>query len=157
MNFSEIQVKLSHYLVRHRASKGYTQTQMAKNLNYSLSAFRGFERKNSRENRVLSSLEILQQLAELEGMTIVEFVSYLTQAEPTTNVSNQDKPLRNWEKELLMTLRKCDQSLRFNWSEALLGFSRKNLSVLLHAQAQLAEIDNPQILTAISMLLKRIK
>ena len=148
----EVQKRLHHYLVRYRTSANKTQSQVASDLGYSLSAYRAFERQFSEDNRLLSALTILKQFADLENLEVSEFANYLLSG--SKQVQNENKSLRRWETELLDALRHTDQSIRRGWSETIMKFPRKDLNMLLEAQTQMARIKEKLVLSSLSILLK---
>ena len=152
----KIQAKLSHYLVRYRNTTNKTQKQMAEEMGYSLSAFRSFERSTSKENRILNALEIIKQCGDLEDMSAVEFVAYLTE-DKVISSNTEQKKLRTWEKDLLAVLRRCDQSVRLAWSDSMLDFPIRNLSNLLKTQEKVARITDSHAMAALNVLLSKIK
>lgn len=155
----KIQNRIIHYLDRNRKALDLTQIQMAKKLGYSLSAYRDFERKGLIENRLHSALEIIAKFSEIEDMSPGDFVNYLTLgALPDLDGGEHDEvKLRKWERILIKTLRKCDQSTRKAWSEAIMNFPNKDLAFLLKAQTVVAKITDKLVLTSISNLLSKVK
>lgn len=147
-----IQNKLHHYLVRYRSSANKTQSQLASEMGYSLSAFRAFERQFSEDNRVITAIETLKQFADLENLDVAEFTNYLLSGSKQNQANN--KSLRRWETELLDALRHTDQSLRRAWSETIMKYPRKDLNMLLEAQTQIAQIKEKIVLSSLSILLK---
>jgi transcriptional regulator with XRE-family HTH domain len=147
-----VQNKLHHYLVRYRTSTEKTQSQLASEMGYSLSAFRTFERQFSEDNRVVNAIEILKQFADLENLEVGEFATYLLSGSKQPQSSS--KALRRWEIELLEALRHTDQSVRRAWSETIMRFPRKDLNMLLDAQTQIGRIKEKIVLSSLSILLK---
>ncbi|MEN9826791.1 MAG: hypothetical protein RI953_2536 [Pseudomonadota bacterium] len=147
-----IQNKLHHYLVRYRSSANKTQSQLASEMGYSLSAFRAFERQFSEDNRVITAVETLKQFADLENLDVAEFTNYLFSGAKQNQ--NANKSLRRWETELLDALRHTDQSIRRAWSETIMKYPRRDLNMLLEAQTQIAHIKEKIVLSSLSILLK---
>ena len=147
-----IQNKLHHYLVRYRSSANKTQSQLASEMGYSLSAFRAFERQFSEDNRVITAVETLKQFADLENLDAAEFTKYLLSGAKQNQ--NANKSLRRWETELLDALRHTDQSIRRAWSETIMKYPRRDLNMLLEAQTQIAHIKEKIVLSSLSILLK---
>lgn len=147
-----IQNKLHHYLVRYRSSANKTQSQLASEMGYSLSAFRAFERQFSEDNRVITAVETLKQFADLENLDAAEFTNYLLSGAKQNQ--NANKSLRRWETELLDALRHTDQSIRRAWSETIMKYPRRDLNMLLEAQTQIAHIKEKIVLSSLSILLK---
>jgi transcriptional regulator with XRE-family HTH domain len=144
-----IQNKLHHYLVRYRSSANKTQSQLASEMGYSLSAF---ERQFSEDNRVITAVETLKQFADLENLDVAEFTNYLFSGAKQNQ--NANKSLRRWETELLDALRHTDQSIRRAWSETIMKYPRRDLNMLLEAQTQIAHIKEKIVLSSLSILLK---
>lgn len=151
----KIQNRVRHYLERNREASNHTQAQMAKRLGYSLSAYRDFEREGMTENRLHNAIEIIAKFAEIEEMSPSDFMAFLTLG--TLPEKEGVENLRKWEKELIQTLRHCDQAMRKSWSEAIMRFPKKDLVFLLKAQTMLTKIADKQILTSLAMVLAKVK
>jgi len=108
-----IQARINHYLVRNRTALGITQSDMAKKLGYSVSAYRSFERSAETENRLVNALETISIFASLEEMSITEFVNFLEKGRSSEeNAKPESAHLRRWEIDLLSALKRIDSSIR---------------------------------------------
>lgn len=145
----QIQSRLNHYLKRCRRHSEMTQREMAEHLGYSLSAYRLFECSPETDNRVINAFEILKQMADLEGMEPGEYVRYLDKGSSID--SSGANGLRRWEKELLSVLKRVNQKVRRDWSEAVMDCTKDQLSTCLKAMTSLTEI-GPSELGAIKLL-----
>ncbi len=80
-----IQERFRVYLKTYRESKGLTQQHLAKKFGYAESHIKKFEGKDS-NNRLITSLEFMENLASLQKISLIDFLCYLLDA-PTAGSS----------------------------------------------------------------------
>jgi transcriptional regulator with XRE-family HTH domain len=141
-----LQARLLHFLKKYRRSNNMSVDQMAAKLSYSVDHYKQFELSNP-NNRLISSLDFVCEFAQLAGMSISEFVNYLSDVP-----LDKRQDLYPWEKELLVFFNGCDLMIRRRFTGMLQIRDRAKVERSLAAAERLAQLPDEE-LTAIEKIL----
>lgn len=126
INRDIIQKKLSFFLRKYREKNNISSKEMAYRLGYTPSRYCKIESETIPYERFINSIQILRTFAELEDMTIHDFISYIDGEFPKKRLET----IRTWEGEIVDTFRKLKMNLRRDFIEALPITTRKEKLLL---------------------------
>lgn len=96
-----IQNQLRQYLKDYRNINNLSAELAAENLDVEIATYRILEGKKP-SNRVISVLEYLHKIAQLNSMSLTSFISFLERnARTESGTAEMKRKLFNWEQELL--------------------------------------------------------
>ena len=104
-----IQLRFLHYLKNYRDKKNISQGGLAEELGVAVSLIGLFESKST-DNRLISSFEFLYSLANLEGVSLKEFVTLIEEGGAKSSSLS-------WQDGLSESFSKLDFSLQFKLFE----------------------------------------
>lgn len=114
-----LQTQLRQYLKSFRNSHNKTAYEMTKLLDVEIATYRALE-GTAGSNRVISSMKYLKKFADLNEMSVTQFVGFLERNSRLKDGSNYLKrPLHNWEKSLLFLFDRVGISLRGKFIDLL--------------------------------------
>ena len=153
-NLERSKHRLSKYLISYRKRNGLTQSEVAKELEFSLPYYRAFE-YGSNNSRLKGVLEFLQVFADLEGITASEFLEHIFKGEEL--VKNDTLKLAPNEKKLVQSLRTVNPEIK---NPLILTMTKKkgpDLELLIEAMTKLSEIKNRANLYSAILVLNSFK
>jgi hypothetical protein len=109
----KLQKRLAHYLRGYRKRSNLTQSVLADNLGYTELHYRRLEGTHP-DNIVVKAVDTLAFFADLQGMSAIDFLSYLEQK----NFEGKSD-LFPWEKTLLLAFHELDLETRMTFVHKL--------------------------------------
>ncbi len=103
-----LQRKLSFFLKNHRMKNNLSSKEMAYILGYAPSRYCKMESEEVPYDRFANSVSLLKRFANLEGMSLSEFVHFLD----AESMNYQEQSYRRWEAKVLSTFRKIKMNIR---------------------------------------------
>jgi transcriptional regulator with XRE-family HTH domain len=149
----KIQDKFAHYLKSYRRRKDLTQSELARKLDYAESHIRKFEGRQA-DNRMTNALEFLYNIAALEGLDLISFLSYL-ESRPEEGATN--RTLYPWEQTVLHALQGLDLASRRRFVAGFLAKEQdmQRMSRVLRLASTMGTLSEAD-LSMMELLLERI-
>ncbi len=123
--------RVTHFLKGFRKKLNLTQTELADKLGTTKSTVSRIE--NNQDKQITFVLEILENLAKLEGMDLGSFINYLD----SNKVASSEASLYPWQKSVLSALQDTKQSLRLDLVAEVMGQKKEDLEPKLELLVKL--------------------